>query len=397
MQDLFNQTQGTDPIFALVDGANRPDADISTLDKRQAAFSMLLNRGVIRIGLPMPDNAEFDLAAVDDPYGFASAKELSMFRRPLPTTNVKFLASVMWDGRETALQQDTDRCTVVAGNKQCFAPRDNDLMHQANSAIHAHAQATADMSKADREAILDFERGLYTAQVVDNAAGDLRDHGALGGPVEIFRARAYFGINDLLQGDFETRLPFNNVVMSLFDKWANARTDATLTPAVAAARESIARGQVLFNTKPINITGVAGLNDELRMPVIRGSCTSCHDTPRSGTHSTPLFLNVGVMDASRRPGLGDSRGAMPLYTFRNKVDGTTVQTMDPGYALITGKWKDIGKVKVPSLRAIETRSPYFQDGSESELTDVVRFYDKRFSIGLTDQEVQDLAAFLRVM
>ncbi|MBV8466689.1 MAG: cytochrome C, partial [Burkholderiales bacterium] len=148
LQDLYTQTQGSDPIFALVDGANRPDADISTPDKRLAAFSMLLNRGVIRIGLPMQANAEFDLAAVDDPYGYASARELSMFRRPLPTTNVKFLAAVMWDGRETALQQDTDRCTVVAGIKQCFAPRDSDLMHQANSAIHAHAQATADMSKA---------------------------------------------------------------------------------------------------------------------------------------------------------------------------------------------------------------------------------------------------------
>ncbi len=26
-------------------------------------------------------------------------------------------------------------------------------------------------------------------------------------------------------------------------------------------RKSIARGEVVFNTKPINITGVAGLND----------------------------------------------------------------------------------------------------------------------------------------
>ncbi len=45
--------------------------------------------------------AEFELVAVDDPYGHASAQDLSLFRRPLPATNLKFLSTVMWDGRET--------------------------------------------------------------------------------------------------------------------------------------------------------------------------------------------------------------------------------------------------------------------------------------------------------
>lgn len=41
-----------------------------------------------------------ELVAVDDPYHFASAAERSLFRRPLPSTNLKFDSAVMWDGRE---------------------------------------------------------------------------------------------------------------------------------------------------------------------------------------------------------------------------------------------------------------------------------------------------------
>lgn len=97
----FTATQGLDPIFRLNDGANSPLADTSTLAKRHKAYSMLLTRGVIRVGLPIPANAEFTLANVDDPYGYASAQELSLFRRPLPSTNLPYLTTVMWDGRES--------------------------------------------------------------------------------------------------------------------------------------------------------------------------------------------------------------------------------------------------------------------------------------------------------
>jgi cytochrome c peroxidase len=63
----------------------------------------------------------------------------------------------------------------------------------------------------------------------------------------------------------------------------------------------------------------------------------------------------------------------------------------------TGLWKDIGKIKVPSLRGLESRSPYFHDGSENDVAELVAFYDRRFSIGLSAQEIADLAAFLKAM
>ncbi len=65
IQALFNSTQGTDPLFRTVDGSNSPNAPVATLAQRQAAYSMLLNRGLIRIGLPMPANAEFTLTLVE--------------------------------------------------------------------------------------------------------------------------------------------------------------------------------------------------------------------------------------------------------------------------------------------------------------------------------------------
>ncbi|WP_374357061.1 hypothetical protein, partial [Chitinimonas sp.] len=79
----FSASNGLDPVFRLNDGANSPNAKVDTQDQRFAAYSMLRSKGLIRVGLGIPAGAEFTLAAVDDPYGYASAKELSLFRRPL--------------------------------------------------------------------------------------------------------------------------------------------------------------------------------------------------------------------------------------------------------------------------------------------------------------------------
>src|SRR5262249_7404916 len=123
LQARFDASDGTDPVFRPVDGASSPAADVSTLDARRAAYSMLLDHGDIRVGRPIPPDAEFTLDAVDDPYGFASASELSLFRRPRPSMNLRFISTVMWDGRE-----------AFDGHTIAF-----DLGHQANDATLGHA------------------------------------------------------------------------------------------------------------------------------------------------------------------------------------------------------------------------------------------------------------------
>ncbi|HMU63978.1 MAG TPA: hypothetical protein PKD35_04755, partial [Nitrosomonas sp.] len=144
-------------------------------------------------------------------------------------------------------------------------------------------------------------------------------------------------------------------------------------------------------SKPIQITGVSGINDDLGVAVLPGTCTTCHNTPNSGNHSTPMPLNIGIADESRRT------PDMPLYTLQNKATGEIVKSTDPGRALITGKWKDIGRFKGPILRAVASRPPYFHDGSAANLVEVVEFYNNRFSIGLTTQEKADLVAFLAAL
>ena len=74
-----------------------------------------------------------------------------------------------------------------------------------------------------------------------------------------------------------------------------------------------------------------------------------------------------------------------------------MQTTDPGRALISGKWNDIGRFKGPILRALATRAPYFHNGFARDLNEAVEFYDTRFGMGLAASEKADLVAFLRTL
>ena len=204
----FRLTDGTDPIFRTNDGSSSPLADVSTVHARREAYSMLLTKGLIRVGLPIPANAEFELADVDDPYGYASAAELSLFRRPLPTTNLGFLATVMWDGREP---------------NPALAGLSVSLLNQSNDATRGHAQATQDLTPDQRQAIVAFELGLFTAQSFDDDAGDLTRHGGNGGPEALADEPFFFGINDPL-GQNPTGAPFDPQAMTMYQAWIDIRS-----------------------------------------------------------------------------------------------------------------------------------------------------------------------------
>jgi hypothetical protein len=223
----------------------------------------------------------------------------------------------------------------------------------------------------------------------DLGAGMLNANDALGGPRLIENQKFHVGINDVLGAD-PTHAAFDSSAMTLFSAW-DSRFGAASDGASASGRAAIARGQLLFNTKPIAIVGVGGLNDALGLPVIMGNCTSCHDTPNVGNHSVALPINIGTADASRMT------PDMPLYTLRNNSTGELVQTTDPGRALQTGKWADIGKFKGPILRGLAARPPYFHNGMAASLSDVLDFYESRFNIGLSPQEKSDLVAFLNAL
>ncbi len=176
-----------------------------------------------------------------------------------------------------------------------------------------------------------------------------------------------------------------------YDAWDSPASDKANANSRVAARAAVVRGQAIFNTRLINITDVNGLNDDLNVTVIPGTCTTCHDTPNAGDHSVPAPLDIGIADASRRT------PDMPLYTLRNLQTGQTIQTTDPGRALITGKWKDIGRFKGPVLRGLAARAPYFHNGFAADLAAVVDFYNTRFTLNLSAQERSDLIAFLQTL
>jgi len=385
---------GLSAIFRTNDGSNSPSADVSTLAARRKAYNMLLTKGLIRVGIGVPATADFELIAVDDPYGHASSADLSLFRRPLPATNLQFLSTVMWDGRETFL--GTDHCNLASEGGKCFAAIHFDLSDQANGATQGHAQAPNPLSDAQRQSIVAFETALATAQVWDREARNLSAAGANGGPEAILGQAFYYGINDNL-GDYRTGAPFSPIVFDLFDAWSRSHDKA---------RRSVARGQEIFNTRPITISGVGGLNlnSPFNPPLpssFQGTCTTCHDTPNSGNHSIVAPLDIGLADASRRT------PDMPLYTLQQKcitlADGSKVvgpacpalSVTDPGRALISGQYADIGKFKGPILRGLAARAPYFHNGSAADLGAVIDFYNERFDAGIVGQDREDLIAFLR--
>ena len=383
VQARFNSSLGTDPIFRLVDGATCPTADVSSLQNKLQAYSLLLSKGLIRIGLPVPANAEFQVSVVSDPYncntnpatGLLSPTSgiVSIYRRPLPSANLGFLSAIMWDGREP------------------------NLFSQSVDATLGHAQANASPSTAQQQQIVNFENGLFTAQLLDNAAKNLDADGATGGPVALQGQLASFfiGINDPL-GLNPTGAPFTPNVFNLFQAWSSLPGAGGLNK----DRESVARGETLFNTTQINITGVGGLNDVLGTPSISGFCGTCHDTPNVGNHSVKAPLNIGIANAGPNSPPALNIAGLPVFTLSctsGALTGQSFVVTDPGRALISGKCADIGKVKGPILRGLAARAPYFHNGSAATLLDVVEFYNQRFNLGFTEQQKSDLVAFLQTL
>lgn len=333
LQARFDDSDGLDPVFRALDGATSPDADVSTVAARRDAYALLLAKGLVRVGLPVPDDADFTLTAVDDPYGFATAAELSLFRRPLPATNLRFASQLMWDGRAPSLEL------------------------QAIDALVGHAEADAIDDDAVARLVA-FESSIYTAQARDDLAGDLADDGARGG------------------ADALAELARDGAGFALYAAWLDDDDPQ---------RAAIARGEQIFDRRPIRIRGVAGLADQ------DGTCATCHDEADVGSHATPRLMDLGIADDDRRT------AELPLYTFTRASDGRVSRRTDPGAALITGRWADLGKFKVPSLRGLAMRPPYFHDGRAADLGEVLRFYQQRFDLDLSRRERADLIAFLSAL
>jgi cytochrome c peroxidase len=385
-------TRGKDPLFTQFDGSTCPTGSVNN--------SLVVNNGLIRIGLTVPPNTtdssppQYTITAVQDPYGCALTTNpqgqqiVSVYRRPLPTTNLGFLSAVMFDGRESL--------TYPLNNGQTFSANLNtDLTQQAIDATLQHAQATEPPTSRELNQIVNFELALNSAQLSDFRAGSLSKD-ANGGAQFLSTQPYYPGINDSLGADPEGK-PFDPNVFTIYTSFQNSQNPQ---------QASIARGEEIFNTQPLTISNVPGLTTGSDQIV--GTCTTCHDTFNVGNHSFPLPLDIGnghslayETDPNIIAALKELKGpVLPVFELvctQGTLAGTTYYTSDPGKALITGQCSDIGRGKGLILRGLSARAPYFHNGVAANLQQVVNFYNQRFQIGLSQQQMQDLLNFLQTL
>jgi hypothetical protein len=400
-----------DPLFTPNDGADCPATSVAQPPNR-ALSSQVLDYGLIRVQLGIPAVADFALVTATNPKHCAIAPgstaangELFLFRRPLPSTNLIFDSAIMWDGRET-LQPLTTQAPFQSTGPFVF-----DLADQANSATTGHAQGASIVGTEAQADIVAFETDLYTGQLLiqpDFASPVLLNaHGAHGGPIylqDTVAPQFFIGVNDPLKPGF------TNADFTLYATW---EPTSPRYPFLRPGEQAIGRGEAIFNTTTFTIHDVPGLNSAPTNPLynphdplagqdIVGGCAICHNSPNVGNHSTSLPINIGITQAQPTNNDGSPNNVLdianlPVYTLQNVGTGATVQVTDPGKAMRSGKWTDIGKTKGPMLRGLAARAPFFHNGSAPDLAAVVNFYNARFNIGLTPQQVSDLVAFLSAL
>ena len=222
------------------------------------------------------------------------------------------------------------------------------LIKQARGNVTA-AQQGAPASDAVIFDIVDYERALSFAQLIVPSVGRLDSDGAHGGPQ---------AANDQ---------PLVDARFDLYDAWQNSGNPR---------RRQIWRGQELFN----NVNAGNG-----------HACRGCHSGANNGQNVNGAMFDVGMSN----PAL--ARPDMAVYTFRRTSDGATVQSTDPGRGIRTGNFADLNHFKVPSLRGLSARAPYFHNGLAATLKDVVALYQKSLGFVFTPQEAADLVAFLQAL
>ncbi len=239
LQRLFEETDGTHPVFNQID-SNNPNMDVSNKEARRAAYSMLLTRGVFRRGGAPRPNSEWELIAVEDPHGFANVNQLVHWRRSMPTINFATgSATVNWDGGST-VRTDQHAGLVTLATR---------LITERMQGQPATPEVIAD--------IVDFQSSLVTAQLTVQGIGRLDADGARGGPEALSSMKKEEG-------------RFN-----LFDAWAS---DAN------PKRAQIARGQEVFNS--INVS--------------HRSCNVCHNSVNNGTNINNDLFDILTSSAEAR-------------------------------------------------------------------------------------------------
>ena len=401
IQSRWQATAGKDPLFAASDGSNCP----SLPQDDQSSHSLLLEHGLFRIARPWPPRGadgkalvpQFTIEVVRDPtgcnvdkvYGLHSPHPaVSVFRRPRPVANLKYVTAVGYDFEpKNGLPLPLDPKTGLRMSGNIFADsRVGTLEGQASEAMVSHLDVHGKPDASQIETILNFETQLYAAQRADFVGGLLDEGGALGGPETLADSKA-----GVLKGAQHPQ-------WEEFSSWS--KPSAALPEQQRAFRESVARGAAIFRDRTFLVSDSSGINSMNFGNPTRDSCNFCHNMTRTGMDLAPGQVDLGTTNEPH----ADPQPDLPLFklTCDSKYAphpflGPVVFTHDPGFALTTGKCVDIGKITIQSMRGMAARPPYFSNGSARTIRDVVEYYNRRYQIGLTEQEKQDLTNLMSVL
>ena len=412
----WDDTQGKDPLFAPVDGMNCPH--LPPDDPK--SHSLLLDRGLFRIFLPWPPKAadgtridpEFTLEVVRDPtgcnthpeYGLASANPMvSVYRRPRPAANLRYVthqkfgvfAFIGKNGLPASRDPETG---TPSGMNLLSDARQPTLKTQAVEAAVTHLQFDGALDDERLRQITDFEKQLYAAQMASSTAGDLMEEK---GPPGLGVLNVATGRDGLLGNNI------TNYIVPMGEQWKKlpASADAA-TDARNRARESIARGHDVFMFRTFWIRDAMHLNTVGLGNPTKRTCATCHGMHMMGMDVANGWMDIGTTNLphAREEPLNPwnpKKPELPLFKITCKAQvpphpflGREIYTQDPGRALISGKCNDVGTIVMQQLRGLSARAPYFSNGAAASLREMVDFYDRRFDIGFTDQEKEDLVNFL---
>ena len=405
----WDETQGKDPLFAPVDGMNCPHLPAES----PASHSLLLERGLFRIFLPWPPKAddgstidpEFTLEVVRDPtgcnthpqYGLSSPNPMvSVYRRPRPVANLRYVThqkfGVFAFIGKNGLPASRDPETGLPSAMNLLADaRQPTLKTQAVEAAVTHLQFDGKLDDERLGRIVGFEQQLYVAQTRNTAAGDLMEEG---GPPGLGVRNVATGRDGLLGNNI------TNFVVPLGDSWKRSPN---------AMRESIARGHDVFMFRTFWIRDAMHLNTVGLGNPAKRTCSTCHGMHMMGMDIANGWMDIGTTNLphAREEPLNpwnERKPELPLFRITCKANvpphpflGRVIYTQDPGRALISGKCNDVGAVVMQQLRGLSARAPYFSNGSAATLREMVDFYDRRFDIGFTEREREDLVNFLSAL
>jgi len=267
---------------------------------------------------------------------------------------------------------------------------------QAQDAAHQHLQKADLLTPAQVARIVDFEQQVYAAQVTSATAGSLVEPD---GPPA-------FGPRNLAAD--EPGVLGNNTTRYVFPLGATwGRGEGTDTAdSRQAGRESIARGHDVFMFRTFWIRDSMHLNTVGLGNPTKRTCATCHGMHMTGMDTVNGWMDIGTTNlpwASEVPlnPWNKAQPQLPLFRVTCKPDvrphpflGRVIYTQDPGRALISGLCNDVGTIVMQQFRGLAARAPYFSNGSAATLRELVDFYDRRYNIGFSEQEKQDLANFL---